>query len=213
MKKTTITAHAGCLGTKKDSIESILAAIEIGANISEVDVNCLESGIAILKHDEVNELDENAVPLENVFELIKYEDLLINLDIKNKKALGYIEGKAEEIGVIDKIFLSGVDEKITLELKNNKYKIKYLMNVEIEAIVNTKELIYKYINFALETKAIGLNIDYKYCTQELINEAHKNNLIVSVWTVDNANDIRKMLDLGVDNITTNRPDLLISTMN
>lgn len=51
MKYTKVTAHAGCLGTQKDSIDSVLSAILIGADIAEVDVNCLDDGTAVLKNE------------------------------------------------------------------------------------------------------------------------------------------------------------------
>lgn len=45
-------------------------------------------------------------------------------------------------------------------------------------------------------------------TPELIAEAHALGLKVYVWTVNNAVDMEKMIALGVDGITTDRPDIL-----
>ena len=41
-----------------------------------------------------------------------------------------------------------------------------------------------------------------------MKEAHDLGMSVNVWTVDGADDIRRMRDLGVDQITTNDPALV-----
>ena len=55
-------------------------------------------------------------------------------------------------------------------------------------------------------------IDYLYSVfykhPEWVKEAHDLGMSVNVWTVDGADDIRRMRDLGVDQITTNDPALV-----
>ncbi len=57
---------------------------------------------------------------------------------------------------------------------------------------------------------IGVNKDL--LTPPLISEAHKRGLKTQVWTVDNPDEMSKFIDLNVDGITTNRPDLLKSLL-
>jgi glycerophosphoryl diester phosphodiesterase len=45
-------------------------------------------------------------------------------------------------------------------------------------------------------------------TPPFVREAHRRNLPVQVWTVDDPNDMRRLLSWGVDGIQTDRPDLL-----
>ncbi|MDH3225431.1 MAG: glycerophosphodiester phosphodiesterase [Gemmatimonadota bacterium] len=49
-------------------------------------------------------------------------------------------------------------------------------------------------------------------TPRLIEQAHLRNLPVQVWTVDDAQDMRRLLDWGVDGIQSDRPDLLASVL-
>lgn len=42
--------------------------------------------------------------------------------------------------------------------------------------------------------------------------ARKKGFRVNVWTVNEAADLKRMLDLGVDGIITDRPDLLRELM-
>ncbi|MGB0544064.1 MAG: glycerophosphodiester phosphodiesterase [Longimicrobiales bacterium] len=45
-------------------------------------------------------------------------------------------------------------------------------------------------------------------TPRLVEEAHRRNIPVHVWTIDEPDDMRRLLSWGVDAIQTDRPDLL-----
>lgn len=45
-------------------------------------------------------------------------------------------------------------------------------------------------------------------TRGLVREAHKSGFRVDVWTVDEEDDMRRLLDYDVDGIMTDRPDIL-----
>jgi len=45
-------------------------------------------------------------------------------------------------------------------------------------------------------------------TPEIIADAHANGLIVNAWTIDDEENIRRMLDYGCDGIISNKPDLV-----
>jgi len=53
----------------------------------------------------------------------------------------------------------------------------------------------------------------KNLTPESLAEARKLGLKVSVWTPDNPDDMKKMIEMKVDAITTNRPDLLLKLLS
>ncbi len=54
----------------------------------------------------------------------------------------------------------------------------------------------------------GLNVHYAGVTQELVNAAHASNQKLFVWTVDDPNEAVRLVSLGVNGITTNRPGWL-----
>jgi len=49
-------------------------------------------------------------------------------------------------------------------------------------------------------------------TPRFVRQAHARNLPVQVWTVDEAEDMRRLLGWGVDGIQTDRPDVLASVL-
>ena len=49
---------------------------------------------------------------------------------------------------------------------------------------------------------------YKNLTPETLAEARQLGLLVSVWTPDSPDDLKKLIEMKVDAITTNRPDVL-----
>ena len=48
-------------------------------------------------------------------------------------------------------------------------------------------------------------------TPELVRQVHKEGQVVQVWVVNAADDIRRLLDWGVDGIISDRPDIAIAT--
>jgi len=49
-------------------------------------------------------------------------------------------------------------------------------------------------------------------TQRFVNVAHRKGLEVHVWTVDEIDDMKRMIDLGLDGIITDRPDRLMQLL-
>ena len=49
---------------------------------------------------------------------------------------------------------------------------------------------------------------YKHLTDDLLNEAHDLGLQIFVWTPDKHDALVRLMEMGVDGIITNRPDML-----
>lgn len=67
-------------------------------------------------------------------------------------------------------------------------------------------LLENWVDGALEQMVkyhLDLDIDFRALTKELVEEVHKAGLLVNCWTVNTLEDAHKVLEMGVDFITTN----------
>ena len=53
---------------------------------------------------------------------------------------------------------------------------------------------------------------FRIVSSRFVEEAHRRNIPVHVWTVDDPGDMRRLLALGVDAIQSDRPDLLAEVL-
>ena len=203
----TVTAHTGCEGTKDNSLEAIEQGYLSGADIVEFDVHFNSDGEPVLAHDYAA---DNSVKLKDAFKLVaKFDNLRVNVDCKTTDNLKAIADIAEECGVSDRIFYTGIEEKDVAAVKAQTPEVKYYLNVSID---KTKKYDTEYIrslaDLVLNNEAAGLNIHYSNASKKMINIFHQSGLEVSLWTVNKEYDMCRVLNLGCDNITTRQPLML-----
>lgn len=88
MRMPYITAHSGCEGTPRDSLESIERAVQLGADIVEMDVRRGPDGVLRVSHNPLSgEKYEKKPPLEAVFLRLRDTELSLNCDMKEAAAL------------------------------------------------------------------------------------------------------------------------------
>jgi len=63
------------------------------------------------------------------------------------------------------------------------------------------------IDWAVAAGVTDLGLEYTLADERVVAAAHAASLSLGVWTVNDATSIRKMLALGVDIVTSDRPDL------
>ncbi len=66
------------------------------------------------------------------------------------------------------------------------------------------------------TDALQIPLRYggrEVATPTLVGDAHRHNLAVHVWTVDDADEMRRLLERGVDGVVTDRPDRLAGVIH
>ena len=202
----TYTAHTGCMGTEDNSLESIEVGVEYGAQIVEFDVRYYKQN-PVLAHDEPK---GDEVTLKEAFLKVKeYENLKVNVDIKSTEYLEKVQIIAEETGVSDRIFFTGIEERDADIVKKTCPDVQYYLNVDVlSPRKQSEEYILSLVEKIKSCGAVGINFNKGKATQELVDIFHENGLLVSIWTVNNNRDIYRILSYGPDNITTRKPDKL-----
>ena len=210
----TVTAHTGCEGVPDNSLESIKAGAAAGADIVEIDLHFLPDGTPVLKHDAPTASDAASLPtLDSAFELLSGLDVRMNVDVKSTANLGAVVELAEKHGVIDRIFFTGVNDGFVEAVKRDASSIPYYLNVDVKKNKNTDPA---YLNSLVEKvkncSAVGINMNHKACSAELVDAFRKAQLPVSVWTANSKATMRRCLSFAPDNITTRKPSVLIGIM-
>ena len=203
----TITAHTGCMNTEENSIESMEKGIENGAKIIEFDVRFLPDGTPILAHDEPT---GNELKLQDAFEfLANHKEIRANVDMKATDNMPMIQSLAEEYGVMEQIFFTGIGVDFLDAVKKGSPQIPYYLNVSVEkSQAKDNEYLLSLVEQVKNAGAIGINFNYKSASKELVDVFHENGFLVSIWTVDSEYNMYKILSFAPDNMTTRNPDEL-----
>lgn len=215
-RKIWITAHAGCCGTKMDTLESIEMGISNGADIIEVDLNMDVNGGLILSHNKPS-VGKIYPDLIDALKIIKDEaHILLNVDVKNMEVLEKSADIISKFELEDRMFYTGISQKTMIDCKDKLGDKKYFLNLEptmelIRKICDENYLKALLSRFSVQN-IVGINVNYQMVTKELVTVCKEKNYLCSVWTVDEAEDMRRMIALQVDNITTNQVKILKNEM-
>lgn len=135
-----------------------------------------------------------------------------------QEALEFIDNKAEKILV--ELKGTGYEKKVLDVVKKAKLRDRVIIgSFHEDALANVRELDEKIetgliyakhknpIRAALELKAQYLVSLYRFTHTKNIEDAHKKNLRVIVWTINVKQEIQDYIAKGVDGIASDRPDL------
>ncbi len=204
----TVTCHAGSFGTKANSLESVETAVEWGADIIEFDVSFRPDGTSVIIHNAAPSNTQGVLLDEAVKIVAKDKKCRINLDIKSTANLPEIDRIVNKYGMAERVFYTGVFEDWVDSVKNNS-TIPYYLNHKITPEeANNTDCAMITINKVKKLGAIGINSHYENATKNFSDIAHKNGILVSLWTVNKIRDMVKVIETQPDNITTKKPYIL-----
>ena len=142
-----------------------------------------------------------------------------NIEIKTSAAagegenwLGYTQfvdvcaAELQACGLGDRLIIQSFDTR-ALNYLNEKYPDFILSYLTRDKDVDFEKFM-PLLNFTPE----WLSPNYKAVTAEFLAEAAKRGMKVVTWTVDEPEDLQRMLDLKVDAIITNYPDRLLNLL-
>ena len=206
-KGFTYTAHTGCIKTADNSLAAIEEGAKYGADIVEFDLNFLPDGTPVLSHDKPKGKE---VTLDEAFKKVsEYENLKVNVDVKNVQNLKEVYPLAKKYELEDRIFYTGVTTEFLEAVKNDSPEVPYYLNVSVEKPrKQTPEYLEGLVKTVKDSGAVGINFNKDHATKKLVDTFHENDLLVSIWTVNKKRKMYKILFLKPDNITTRRPDKL-----
>lgn len=134
----------------------------------------------------------------------------------------YIETKSPDIypgmeeKLLEKLKLYNIVDKTIIQSFSSESlrKVRKLNNSIILVQLNSSDdySTNKLIDSldTIEGYANGIGPEKILVDKYLVSEAHKHNLVVHPWTVNERLEMEKLLDLGVDGMFTNYTDVLVS---
>ena len=223
--QTQVIAHRGFWkteGSAQNSITALEKAADAKLYGSEFDVLMTADGKIVVNHD--NTIEGMAIP-ETPYKKLK------NLKIKNGEKLptlkNYLKkGKKLNIQLIleakplptkemeDQAIAMIVKMVKKMGLEKQVEYISFSLNMceQLAKLTPESEIAYLEGDIApAELKKKGINgIDYHVNVilnkhPEWVKEAHDLGMKVNVWTVNNESDMKKLIDMKVDYITTDQP--------
>lgn len=160
------------------------------------------------------------------------QDLLINLEIKStpdeknltpdpQDLVQIVLNEINNSNLKDKIIISSFDWRILREVKKQSSEIPraYLTfqqdkGMKIKKTIYSKSpwidhipltIVYDLPKIIKELGGSAWHPYYKDINKKAVKDAHDNNLPVNVWTVNDEDDMLKMIEYGVDGIMTDYP--------
>lgn len=203
----TITWHSGAMDTEDNTLPSLKAALDANADIAELDVSFLPDGTPVLIHDGAP-TDTTLPTLDDALALTaQYEKTSLNLDLKSTANVKAIDELVKKHGLEKRAFYTGVGENWVDAVKAASDLPYYLNTAPSLAEMHDAEKAAALVKKAVDLGCIGLNMHFSFASPELMEAAKKQNMLVSIWTPSNEADLRFVLGIAPDNVTTNRPDL------
>jgi len=203
----------------ENSLESFKKAVALGANAVELDVQKSKDGKLIIIHDDNLKRVFGKDVLVNLTTLKELKQLTENKILTLDEALRFIDKKVEKILV--ELKKEGFEKKVLEIIKKGKLKDRVIIvSFHEQALAEVRRLdkeietglIYaKHKNpipTALKLNAQYLIPLYRFVHTKNVEDAHKNNLKVIVWTINTRKDVREYIAKGVDGIASDKPDIL-----
>ena len=214
----------------ENSFEAFNSVIQMGYKYIETDLRMTLDGEVIAFHDPdlkrlfnldllVKDLTFNEIA--NLFRekncrLLSLEDALkefpdvhFNIDLKVKEVIQQSIKIVANLNAFDRVCFASFHSRHTEKVLQHNQNAIVSMSMKDVALFKFFKLYdenIKVMQIPLKWKGI------KVLTTNLMQKANKSNLLVHVWTINDRNTINKLIDIGVNGIITDEPELLMEIM-
>ncbi|GIX06460.1 MAG: glycerophosphoryl diester phosphodiesterase [Candidatus Poribacteria bacterium] len=219
-----VVGHRGAAGVlPENTLLGFRYAIELGCDYVECDVHRTRDGHLVVIHDPtvdrttngtgaVAELDfatiraldagrgERVPTLEEVLETIRGRVRLL-CELKGEGVEELTVETVRRLGMGDQVVLT------SFHLDRLERVRRIAPELRIGAIFSDPGD--EDVRRAHELGAVGIGVHYRNLRLRTVQQAHELGMEVRAWNPDTLPEMQAMIALGVDGISTNRPDLLI----
>ncbi|MER8011578.1 glycerophosphodiester phosphodiesterase [Streptomyces sp. NPDC094149] len=221
MQNLTAVAHRGDpYRVRENTIDSLRAALDLGADAVEIDVRLTRDGVPVLLHDatlkrlwehdrplrslsadEVRGLTGGRIPtLAEALAATEGSRVMIDLPgTRDVREARRVVDAVREAGARERVYYcAGAEEMLAVRTADPSAEIALTRTTLAPARPVLLEAV----------RPRWLNYRFSLVDRALAARVHREGLLLSVWTPDTRRSMRRLIDLGVDSITTNRVDVL-----
>jgi glycerophosphoryl diester phosphodiesterase len=227
-------AHQGAHtdgGAGENTMAAFEAAVGLGYHYLETDAHATADGVLVAFHDdqldrltdrrgliadlpwtEVREArvrDGDGVPLlEDV--LTTWPDVRVNIDPKHDAAVEPLIELVRRLGVLDRVCFGAFSDRRLTRLREalGPGACTSMGPRQVGRLVAAARRLPSGSFTAACVQVPVRQGRIPLVTERFLRAAHDRGLPVHVWTINDADEMRRLLDLGVDGIMTDRPDVL-----
>ncbi|MGW3930726.1 glycerophosphodiester phosphodiesterase [Streptomyces microflavus] len=218
--RITAVGHRGDpYRARENTLPSIRSALDRGADAVEIDVRVTRDGVPVLLHDatlerlwgqdrrvdrlthqEVLELTGGGVPtLAEALDAAGEHRVMVDLPGSTDASVKKIVGTVRECGAGDRAYYcASADAMLRVRAADPAAEIALTWTT----LAPPRPVLLEAV------KPRWLNYRFGLVSRELADRAHRDGLLVSAWTADTKRTMRRLIERGVDSITTNRIDTL-----
>lgn len=228
-----IISHAACKGhAPENTLAGIAAALELGADGMEIDVRVSADGVPVLMHDEtvdrttdgtgevssltlaeLRRLDAEARQFEGRFCDEKIPTLAEVLDLVKGRALLVMEVK--QPGIEDAVLKVVRDLDALVDCVAHSFFPQIVSafrsaepRLPAALVTHPHEDWAQFYAFVLSLNAQGVSVLHTAVDAAMARSARLRKLTLYTWTADEPEEMRRLIDCGVDAIITDYPDRL-----
>lgn len=228
--RNKVVAHRGAwknTNVPENSIAAFRHAVRLGCEGSEFDVHMSSDSVPVVNHDATIQgvsiantpsIELLQIKLSNGEPIPTLESYL-KAGMEQEKTKLVLEIKSSELGKDASIALTrrvvALVEKMQAQAWTDYIAFDYDVCREVMRLAPYARVAYlngdKTPQELSENHFFGLdyNLRILFKNPSWIAEAHEKNLTVNVWTVNDAVDMKRLLEQKVDYVTTNEPERLL----
>lgn len=218
-----VISHAACAGhAPENTLAGVRAALRLGADAIEVDVQCSADGVPVLMHDlSVDRTTDGIGPVARLT-----SDQLRALNAGEGEPVPTL-GEAlaltiSNVLLVVEIKQPGIEEQVASVIRQalghvmvwSFFPQALARMRQVEPLLPSALLIAPQAapawpqidETALRLGVQAVSIFHQGVTQEILRQARLRALSVYAWTADEEADLKRLIELGVTGIVTNYPD-------
>jgi len=228
-----VTAHRGATAIEpENTLRGFRYALGLGAQRVELDVHLSRDHQLVVMHDatvdrttngsgavaemtvqQIKQLDagkgERVPLLPEVIELFQEHwknggESKLQIELKGSNSAAPTVEAIVQNNIADKVVLSSFDEaQLTRAMQLLPQTTYVFLTAKLEP---------DPLEIALRIGASGVHLNHKLATREWVQCVHDAGLQARVWNIDEIERMKWALDLGVDGIGSNHPQLLLDVI-